>query len=270
MCSFLTTVCCFVPLLFSSFPLLFQIAVFTLGGLSGTFVWIFIAPLPKINAPADLNIKLVLSRWLKVTFVGAGVLVILAGLGRWHLDHLPSALYQPSPALQKEEALFAQLNSSATQRLLWIRGDTLWDALEKVGMADRVRAMEKGINTIVGKEFDNDGVVFSGGEQQKIIMARIFANEPADLIILDEPTSAMDPVSEYNIYQNIQKYLGHKTLIFISHRLTTCTMADTIYLFKAGEVIETGKHKELMDLNGEYKKMFQIQLDKYAGEQNGI
>ena len=129
--SFLTTVCCFVPLLFSSFSLLFQVAVFTLGGLTGTFLWVLVAPVPKVNPPAVRCPRFVLSRRSKAAFVALDVFIVLMGVGGWHLNHSPSVLYQPSPALQREEALFAKLNGPAAGRLLWVRGDTLWEALAK-------------------------------------------------------------------------------------------------------------------------------------------
>jgi len=105
-------------------------------------------------------------------------------------------------------------------------------------------------------------VNLSGGEAQKIAIARVFA-KPCDIVILDEPSSALDPISEYELNQTIMSAALDKTVIFISHRLSTTRMADVIYMLENGEIIEQGSHDELMTLNGKYAAMFRMQAEKY-------
>ena len=104
----------------------------------------------------------------------------------------------------------------------------------------------------------------SGGQAQKVAIARLFARRiPFQLTILDEPSSALDPVAEYKLNQNMMENAGEATVIFISHRLSTTRKADRIYLFENGEIKEQGTHDELMELNGEYRKMFDRQAKYY-------
>ena len=102
----------------------------------------------------------------------------------------------------------------------------------------------------------------SGGESQKIAIARVFAR-PFELIIMDEPSSALDPIAEYELNKSILENVAGKTVIFISHRLSTTRMADKIYMFDSGEIVESGSHDELMLLNGKYAEMYREQAKKY-------
>lgn len=97
---------------------------------------------------------------------------------------------------------------------------------------------------------------------QKIAISRIFA-QPCDIVILDEPSSVLDPVSEYELNQVIMFEAFDKTVIFISHRLSTTRMADIIYMLEDGQIAEQGSHEELMKLNGKYAAMFNMQAEKY-------
>ena len=112
------------------------------------------------------------------------------------------------------------------------------------------------------REFDEEGFVPSGGQAQKIAIARVFAKDP-DMVILDEPSSALDPLAEYNMYNNMMKLSFGKGVIFISHRLSSARMADRIYLMKDGKVVESGTHEELISLNGYYHEMFTLQAENY-------
>lgn len=141
------------------------------------------------------------------------------------------------------------------------------NALKKVGLYDKIKSLDKGIHTICTKEFDKNGIEFSGGERQKLVIARIFATD-SNILVLDEPNSALDPLAEKNIFEEIFKYAHNKTLIFISHRFSTTINADKIYLFDEGTIKESGTHKELMKMNAEYKRMFDIQAEKYRKEVN--
>ena len=120
----------------------------------------------------------------------------------------------------------------------------------------------KGLDTVVSREFDEEGFVPSGGQAQKIAIARVFAAKP-DMVILDEPSSALDPLAEYNMYNNMMKLSEGRGVIFISHRLSSARMADKIYLMKDGEVVERGTHEELIALNKYYHEMFTLQAENY-------
>lgn len=141
--------------------------------------------------------------------------------------------------------------------------ELVYRSLEFAGLLDKVKTFSKGIHTVLTKEFDNNGEELSGGERQKLAIARAFAGG-YDLIILDEPNSALDPLAEADIYDKMMRLGKDHTLVFISHRLSSTMKADRIYLFDNGEIVEVGKHKDLMNIeNGKYKYMFEIQARKY-------
>ncbi|MCH5184523.1 MAG: ABC transporter ATP-binding protein [Oscillospiraceae bacterium] len=127
---------------------------------------------------------------------------------------------------------------------------------------DKIDRLSDGVNTSVTREFNADGLGLSGGEEQKIAIARIFCKD-CEYVILDEPSSALDPISEYNLNQSMMKLSENKTVIFISHRLSTTCMADRIYMLEQGKIIEQGSHDELMSLDGKYAEMFNKQAEKY-------
>ncbi len=136
------------------------------------------------------------------------------------------------------------------------------DALEKSGFGEKLSTLPKGIETPLTREFSEDGINLSGGEEQKIAIARIFAKN-CSCVILDEPSSALDPISEYKLNQTMMTLSEHKTVIFISHRLSTTCMADRIIMLENGEIIEEGTHESLMNENGKYAQMFLKQAEKY-------
>jgi ATP-binding cassette subfamily B protein len=138
-------------------------------------------------------------------------------------------------------------------------------ALDKSGFSDRLASMPHGINTELTKEFNKDGTNLSGGEFQKIAIARAFMKD-SDIIILDEPSSALDPMSEYELNQTMMSAAFDKTVIFISHRLSTTIMADRIYMLDSGRIIEQGNHAELMEQDGKYAEMFRMQAEKYQND----
>lgn len=137
-------------------------------------------------------------------------------------------------------------------------------ALQFSGLYEYVYSLPENINTRVTREFHRQGIIFSGGQMQKLAIARGYAQD-YQLFILDEPSSALDPIAEAKVYNNMLELGKNKTMIFISHRLTTTVNADKIYLFENGSILEQGTHKELMELNGQYKKMFESQAIKYLG-----
>ncbi len=134
------------------------------------------------------------------------------------------------------------------------------DALKKAGFT---RELPNGVNTVLLREFDDDGLMLSGGEQQKVAIARAFYKD-CPYIILDEPSANLDPVSEYELNQAISRECEDRTVVFISHRLSTTRHADRILMLENGRVIESGSHDELMAKNGKYAYMFRLQAEKYA------
>ena len=136
------------------------------------------------------------------------------------------------------------------------------DVLFKSAFGTKLKSLTKGIDTVITREFDDEGINLSGGEQQKIAIARAFYKN-ADLIILDEPSSALDPDAEYNLNLAISNYAKEKTVIFISHRLSTTRHADRIYMFDNGEIVEHGTHEDLIKLGGKYAYMFNLQAQNY-------
>lgn len=144
--------------------------------------------------------------------------------------------------------------------------ETAERALKCAGVWDKVSSLSNGINTIMTKEFDNDGAVLSGGEQQKIVVARAFAQQ-ASVKVFDEPSSALDPIAEYDLYKGIMdESKGHITL-FISHRLSSVKDADEVFMLENGTVIEQGTHRQLMDMGGKYCEMFTKQAQNYLADE---
>ncbi len=140
------------------------------------------------------------------------------------------------------------------------------ESLRKAQFGDKLDSLEKGIDTMVTKEFDENGMGLSGGEAQKIAIARVFARKP-DIVILDEPSSALDPIAEYNMYKNMLTATDGETVIFISHRLSATRDADRIYMFENGTIIEEGSHAELMKLDGKYAEMWKLQAQNYLANE---
>ena len=138
----------------------------------------------------------------------------------------------------------------------------VYSAVKNSGLSEKVESLENGIDSQLTKEFDDAGIFMSGGEFQKTAVARVFADD-APVAILDEPSSALDPISEYEMFENMNAACGDKTVIFISHRLSSAVMADKIYMLENGKIVEEGTHRELMDMNGKYAEMFRIQAEKY-------
>jgi ATP-binding cassette subfamily B protein len=147
--------------------------------------------------------------------------------------------------------------------------NTVLEALESSGFSEKLGAMDRGVDTPLTREFDKAGVNLSGGESQKVAIARVFAKQ-CQTIILDEPSSALDPISEYNLNKTMLQAAKNKTVIFISHRLSSTRMADRIYMLEKGEIIEEGTHEELMELNGKYAEMFNLQAEKYRSQAGNL
>lgn len=142
--------------------------------------------------------------------------------------------------------------------------DRVRKALIDAGFGDRLATMEKGLDTMLYKDLSEDGVDVSGGEAQKIAIARALYKD-APFIILDEPTAALDPIAEAEIYSKFNDIAGDKTAIYISHRLSSCKFCDEIAVFHEGAVIQQGTHAELVaDVNGKYYELWNAQAQYYT------
>jgi ATP-binding cassette subfamily B protein len=139
--------------------------------------------------------------------------------------------------------------------------DAIKDAIQKAGADSYLSDLPQGMEQIVGKTFEN-GIDLSGGQWQKLALARTFFRD-APILILDEPTSAIDAKAEYEIFQKVQELQKDKTVIIISHRFSTVRHADRIFVLDEGKIVEKGNHKELMKKNGLYAELFEIQAQGY-------
>lgn len=136
-------------------------------------------------------------------------------------------------------------------------------ALEDAGLGKKITSLKNGIDTNLGKIFYKDGIVLSGGGNQKLALARALFHNPR-ILILDEPSSAFDPVAEDNLLKSFQKISRDKIVIYISHRLSSAVLADKVLFLKDGKICESGTHKELVKKNGEYAKYYNTQAKYYT------
>ena len=136
--------------------------------------------------------------------------------------------------------------------------------LEKAGFYGRLQSMKKGLETSIYKDLDEEGVEISGGEAQKIALARaLYKNAP--FIILDEPTAALDPIAEYEVYSKFNEIVQDKTAIYISHRLSSCRFCDVIAVFDGGQIVQRGVHDRLLqDMHGKYYELWNAQAQYYT------
>ena len=233
--------------------------------------------------PALSCVNLTVNVGEKIAIVGHN------GAGKTTLIKLLQRLYDPSEGeiflngeniknyrLSSYRNLFGtvfqdyRLFATTVAENVMLRGDitdedraTVKDALERAGVYGTIESLSNGVDSNVTREFDKEGAMFSGGEAQKISIARIFAGKQ-EIVIMDEPTSALDPIAEQEMYNNMFEACKGKTVIFISHRLSSVTMADRVYLFENGEIIEQGTHSELLAMNGKFADMWHKQADTYA------
>ena len=183
--------------------------------------------------------------------------------------------------LQKYRALFAtafqdnRMFSMSVADNVTLGEDIKADEREKIvteslklsGVYDKVMSLPQGINTTLTREFDDNGAVLSGGEFQKIVVSRAFARR-CPIKVFDEPSSALDPIAEYQLFDNILKACRENTLLFISHRLSSVQNADHVFLLEQGEVREEGTHRELMARKGLYADMYQKQAENYLADKS--
>lgn len=222
------------------------------------------------------NINLEISPYKKIAFVGYN------GAGKTTLTNLLLRLYDVTEGaitidginIKEWDIKSYHKNFAAVFQDFALFGATLGENVsmddcpekekveEAVKAADFDRKLPNGTDSILLREFDDNGVSLSGGEAQKIAIARAFYKN-CPFAILDEPSANLDPVAEYALNQSMTKAANDKTVLFISHRLSTTVMADEIYMLENGEIIEHGSHEELMALDGKYAYMFKLQAEKY-------
>ncbi|MBP5471174.1 MAG: ABC transporter ATP-binding protein [Lachnospiraceae bacterium] len=140
-------------------------------------------------------------------------------------------------------------------------------ALKMAGVYDRIMALPEGLDTVMTKEFDENGAVLSGGETQKVAVARTFVRE-TPMKIFDEPSSALDPIAEYDLFKSILKEARDHTMLFISHRLSSVKDCDRVFMLEKGTLIEEGTHAQLIASNGKYAQMYKKQAMNYLALEN--
>ena len=183
---------------------------------------------------------------------------------RADLYSLFSAVFQDVcilPLSVAENIAFKKPDKETEERIL--------NCLEVAGIKDEIEKYSKSLNTTMLKVIDDDGIVLSGGQQQKLLLARaLYKNAP--VLILDEPTAALDPISESEIYEKFNDLTTNKTAIYISHRLASTRFCDRILMLKEGRVIESGSHDQLMTKSGEYAYMYEVQSHYYREEAEAV
>ena len=168
-----------------------------------------------------------------------------------------------SVVFQDSEPLSLTIENIITcQRNKEVNKERLYDALEKSGLKEKVLSLEAKEDTYITQTFDLTGIRLSGGEIQKLMLARaLYKNAP--LLILDEPTAALDPLAEERMYLQYNNLTEHNTSLFISHRLASTKFCDRVFFLENGKIIENGSHDELIALNNKYKETFDIQARYY-------
>ena len=229
------------------------------------------------------NINLRIAPGEKVAVVG------LNGAGKTTLIRIISGFYDPtegevllnginikefnrreyyrlfSAVFQEFSILDATINDNITLEDDATNPERVWEVISKAGLEVKVKNLPDGLNTIIGKKIYENGVLLSGGEEQRLILARALYKD-APILLLDEPTAALDPIAENDIYHKYNSMTNGKTSVFISHRLASTRFCDRILLLDNGRIIEEGTHDSLILSNGEYAKLFNVQKKYYQKE----
>lgn len=232
------------------------------------------------SEPTLKDINLTIKPYEKIALVGYN------GAGKTTLTNLLLRLYDPTAGriiIDGEDIRTATVDSHRDRFAAVFQDFQLFScnvgenvALDKdydkhkvgkaLGHSGFGKKLRSGTETELLREFDDEGVMLSGGESQKVAIARAFYKD-CPYVILDEPSANLDPVAEYNLNRAMTEASDNKTVIFISHRLSTTVHADRIYVMEKGRIIESGSHEELMEMNGTYAYMFNLQAEKYKEKQ---
>jgi ATP-binding cassette subfamily B protein len=232
------------------------------------------------------NVSLTIQPYEKVALIGyngAGKTTLIKLLmrlydttqGAIYLDHVNIKEYAVESYRKNISAVFqdykiyaatvrenVQLDYEKDVLDMQLTDDRIHHALQESGFDERLNTLERKLDTPLTTEFEKDGINLSGGESQKVAIARAFY-EDSNIIILDEPSSSLDPIAEYNLNKAMKNAAQNKTVIYISHRLSTTKDADRIIMMENGSIVETGTHEELIALSGKYAVMWYAQAGRY-------
>ena len=175
-----------------------------------------------------------------------------------------------SAVFQEFSLLEATVAENVAQQVEGIDEEKVWQCLEKAGLSDAVRALPQGLKTHLGRSIYDDGTELSGGQTQRLMLSRALYRDGA-VLVLDEPTAALDPITESEIYLKYSEMTQGKTSLFISHRLASTRFCDRIILLENGSIAEEGSHEALLQRGGSYAKLFSVQRRYYeeGGESHG-
>lgn len=172
-----------------------------------------------------------------------------------------------SAVFQDYSLLDVTIAESVAQQHSGIDMTRVAECIKKAGLEKQISQLPLGLETHIGKEVYSDGILLSGGQVQRLLLARALYKN-GEFLVLDEPTAALDPIAEDDIYRKYNEMTQGKTSIFISHRLASTRFCDTIILLADGKIAEKGTHEELLRINGEYAKLYEVQSHYYQGEMN--
>ena len=175
-----------------------------------------------------------------------------------------------SAVFQEFSLLEATVAENVAQQVEGIDEEKVWQCLENAGLSDAVRALPQGLKTHLGRSIYDDGTELSGGQTQRLMLSRALYRDGA-VLVLDEPTAALDPITESEIYLKYSEMTQGKTSLFISHRLASTRFCDRIILLENGSIAEEGSHEALLQRGGSYAKLFSVQRRYYeeGGESHG-
>ena len=177
-------------------------------------------------------------------------------LNRREYYKLFSTLFQSSAILD------VSIAENVAQRIEGIDRDRVFKCLSLAGLSEKVEELPDGMDTKLGKEVWEGGVELSGGQVQRLLLARALYRD-APMLILDEPTAALDPIAESDLYQKYSEMTKGKTAVFVSHRLATTRFCDRIIFISDGRIAETGTHEQLLSKRGKYAELFEVQSRYY-------